>query len=105
FAQIPASPPFVPVLSSAPTDFTVAIDWNDPLKGLTSPTAIAIGKMILAALPPPTPIWDCTFSGNSGPANSITLYNSFGSGITEVATLNAGNGIDKVAVDTSGDLW
>jgi hypothetical protein len=90
FALQPASPPFLPDRSTAPSDWTIAINYTGG--GLNAPTAIAADQ-----------------SGNLWVANSgsdaVSLFNHLGNSMlgttgTVLSGVPAG-----IAIDLSGDAW
>jgi NHL repeat len=90
YALQPASPPFVPSLSSAPKDLTIAINYTGG--GLNAPTAIATDQ-----------------SGNVWVANSggdtVTWLDHLGNSKLGASGTSLGGVPAGIAIDLSGNAW
>lgn len=97
FSLVQASPPFLPVLSGAPTDWTLAVQYAPA--GLSTPKAIAIdgsSNVWIASCGSAT----CTTSGTG----SVTQLNNLGAAIGTTS----GGGLNipyAIAIDLSGNAW
>ena len=90
YALQAGSPPFVPSLSSAPNDWTVAINYTGG--GLQAPTAIAADQS--------GNVW----VANSG-SNAVSWFDNLGNSKLGATGTVLGGAPQGVAVDLSGNAW
>jgi len=90
FFLVPPVPVFEPVLSSAPNDWTVAIQYTGG--GLNAPTAIAADQA--------GNIW----VANSG-GSSVSEFNNLGSTLLGATGTSTGGAPTGLAVDLNGNAW
>ena len=90
YALQPANPPFVPSLSSAPKDLTIAIDYTGG--GLNAPTAIAADQQ--------GNVW----VANSG-SDAVTWLDHLGNSKLGATGTLLGGVPQGIAVDLNGNAW
>ena len=88
FAQAPASPPFQPTLSTAPSDWSIAVIYNN----ITNPRGLAIDAS--------GNVWV-----NNSSANSVTELSGTGALVAPAYTGGGLSGATALAFDPSGNLW
>jgi len=94
FALQAGSPPFQPMLSGAPNDFTVAVTYTGG--GMNAPVPVAIDAA-----------GDVWVGNTATGANSLSEFSPVGAPISGASGYTGGGIVDpySIAIDSSGNVW